>query len=131
MACKVINLGGSMAVTCGRGRRHICASPLCGRSAVALCDYPVTRKGKATTCSAGMCGAHRQIVNENRDHCPAHAKLHLSSEPAGATTATGNAGLQGTSPAASPTPSAGTDPTGGAPAARGTHSGGGAGGAGT
>lgn len=55
---------------CGRGSRPQPKCQVCGRSAVALCDYPIT---DTETCDAGMCSEHGERVRSNKDYCPAHA----------------------------------------------------------
>ena len=52
-----------MAIICSRGqRRQKCSVGLCGKDSVALCDYPVERKGVKTTCDSPMCARHRHPV---------------------------------------------------------------------
>jgi len=46
MGCKTVHLDGGSAIVCSRGRRQKCSVGLCTRDSVALCDYPVQRKGK-------------------------------------------------------------------------------------
>jgi hypothetical protein len=45
--------------------------PHCGRPATVLCDFPL----KTKTCDAKLCETHRVKVAEDRDHCPAHARM--------------------------------------------------------
>jgi hypothetical protein len=74
MSCDAFNLGGGwVIVECGRSAGN-CSVPGCTRAAAALCDYPVTRRGRAGTCSAKLCATHRRSVGPDRDLCPAHAK---------------------------------------------------------
>ncbi len=74
MPCR--NVGN--AIVCSRGRRQRCSVPLCGRDSVALCDYPVERKGKKTTCDSPMCQRHRHPVpgQTDTDWCETHFHLH-------------------------------------------------------
>jgi hypothetical protein len=59
MGCEIIG----NAIVCSRGkRRQLCAVGLCGKPSVALCDYPITRKGTAATCDSPMCERHRYSV---------------------------------------------------------------------
>ena len=55
MGCSLtINPQGQVtAIVCSRGRKQYCK--WCGRPSNLLCDYPVKRKGKDTTCDARIC----------------------------------------------------------------------------
>ena len=62
-------------IVCSRGqRRQLCSVGLCGKSTVALCDYPVERNGKNTTCDSPMCERHRHPVEgqPDMDWCEGH-----------------------------------------------------------
>jgi len=76
MGCQYVNIKGHDAIVCSRGPRRVkpCAVPLCGKPSVALCDYPVERKGRAGTCDSPMCETHRHPVpgQPDTDWCPAH-----------------------------------------------------------
>lgn len=74
MSCEVCDLGLGWTVVVCRRSTGTCSVPGCSRAAAALCDYPVTRRGKAGTCSAKLCATHRMTVGQDRDLCPAHAK---------------------------------------------------------
>lgn len=61
---------------CSRGRRRKpCKVVGCTSDASKLCDYPVTRAGKAATCDFDMCARHATKVGPDRDYCPPHAAL--------------------------------------------------------
>ncbi len=63
------------AIICSRGRKpKFCSVPFCGKPSVALCDYPVERDGKETTCDSLMCAQHRHPVSGeiDRDWCEGH-----------------------------------------------------------
>ena len=84
MACRTIATGpGIFAIACGpRERRKPCGTPGCGRTMVALCDYPVTRKGKEATCDAKLCDRCRQPQeNSDTDYCPSHQRLAKGAPP--------------------------------------------------
>ncbi len=70
MACRPLPGGG---FACGpRPKAKPCATPGCGKTSVALCDYPIVG-GK--TCSRGMCEGHRHNVGPDRDLCDPHFKI--------------------------------------------------------
>jgi hypothetical protein len=63
------------AIICSRGRKpKSCSVPFCGNASVALCDYPVERKGKPGTCDSPMCERHRHPVlgQADTDWCDGH-----------------------------------------------------------
>ena len=74
MGCKTVHFDGGSAMVCSRGRRTVCATPMCGRASLSLCDYPVERNGKKTTCDRHMCAIHRHPVpgEFDRDWCEWH-----------------------------------------------------------
>lgn len=76
MACRTFGLAdNSVAIICSRGRRRQkCSVELCGKDSVALCDYPVERNGKKTTCDSPMCAMHRHTVGTvlDIDWCENH-----------------------------------------------------------
>lgn len=77
MGCKTVSIpGGGTAVVCSRGRRTLCATPMCSRPSVSLCDYPVERNGKKATCDRHMCERHRHTIEKTEadsiDWCEAH-----------------------------------------------------------
>ena len=74
MECKTVQFDGGSAIVCSRGRRQKCSVGLCGKDSVALCDYPVERNGKKTTCDSPMCQMHRHPVpgEVDKDWCEGH-----------------------------------------------------------
>ncbi len=63
-------------------KRALCnATPGCNRPHVALCDYPVERKGKKGTCDIRMCERCRWAVpgKDDTDYCPVHRR-HVQRE---------------------------------------------------
>jgi hypothetical protein len=75
MPCRDIKLpNGFTGIACSRERRRACSVPGCGRTAPYLCDYPVKRKGKDTTCNRAMCEAHRKNMSPEVDYCPGHTE---------------------------------------------------------
>ena len=74
MGCEPVKLpGGGVAIACGRGRGSKRPCRWCDRQAPYLCDFPVRRAGKATTCDAPICDTHRSPKGPETDHCPDHA----------------------------------------------------------
>lgn len=75
MGCKTVHFDGGSAIVCSRGQRpKPCTVVFCGRPSVALCDYPVERNGKKTTCDSPMCATHRHPVPDqtDTDWCDGH-----------------------------------------------------------
>jgi hypothetical protein len=72
MGCNTIRMpGGGTGIICtGRTRAKPCQ--WCGSRSSLLCDFPVVRNGKASTCNAPMCGSCGRPVGENLDYCPPH-----------------------------------------------------------
>lgn len=71
MGCEIIG----DAIVCSRGkRRTLCSVGLCGKPSVALCDYPVERKGVKGTCDSPMCERRRHPVpgEVDKDWCEGH-----------------------------------------------------------
>lgn len=64
------------AIVCDRGSRRPrrCQEPGCTRPHTKLCDFPVTRKGKKTTCSRKLCDGHAFAAEHGLDFCRAHAE---------------------------------------------------------
>lgn len=62
---------------CGpRTPRKRCSTPSCDGTATALCDYPVTRKGKEGTCDAKLCSrCRRPQAAPGTDLCQAHDRM--------------------------------------------------------
>ena len=84
MSCEFIPTEHGTMVICSRGvRRKGCEVPTCQQLEVALCDWPVTRKGKKGTCDLRLCSTHRWKVPgaKDSDYCPAHQKLHEQQTP--------------------------------------------------
>jgi len=76
MGCKTNPLPGGVAIICSRGsRRERCQTTGCTGESVALCDYPVTKNGKAGTCDRRMCKACRRPQAPEVDYCPPHARV--------------------------------------------------------
>lgn len=74
MPCKVIDLpgGGRAILKLQAPRKRFCVT--CGKPAPVLCDYPVKRAGKETTCDRACCRAHCVSIGPDRDYCLAHAE---------------------------------------------------------
>ena len=111
MACTPMNVGGLQVIVCSRGtKRERCQVPGCSRWCVALCDYELSvplargvRPGTSEktrsavkdlntpkTCDIRLCAVHKWAIpgSEDRDLCPAHAKMHKAK--AAATTSAGH-----------------------------------------
>ncbi len=73
--------GRVIGVACYREPRASCQTKHCRGAAVILCDYPVTRRGKATTCSRHVCRGCAKHVGPNLDYCPPHARLYEADAP--------------------------------------------------
>lgn len=68
MPCRPLDGGGW---ACSRGSRSKqCA---CGRTSAALCDFPVLRDGKVTTCDVPLCRSCARHIREEFDLCRSHA----------------------------------------------------------
>jgi hypothetical protein len=81
VTCRSVPVAGGVAIVCGRDQpAPPCAIPGCGRPHTRLCDHPVTRGGKVTTCDVKICDGHATSVGPERDYCPAHAN---ATRPAG------------------------------------------------
>ena len=66
---------------CYREKRAHCQTKHCRGAAVLLCDYPVKRRGKATTCNRHVCRGCAKSIGPERDYCPPHARLHAADAP--------------------------------------------------
>jgi hypothetical protein len=71
MPCHPFKHGEVTGFICSRVKTVRCVS--CGRPSKILCDYPVKRDGKETTCSRACCLSCSEHVGENKDYCLAHA----------------------------------------------------------
>lgn len=70
--------GSYLGHVCSRGTSRSSAKPCvyCGRASSKLCDFPVIRKGKKTTCDAALCDkCALQGVSADVDFCRPHHKL--------------------------------------------------------
>jgi hypothetical protein len=82
MTCSSIRVPGfGDVVICNRSQRWpTCSVPGCDRRAPRLCDFPIPRR-RSGTCDAKLCEAHAAAQGEDRDFCPAHAKVGQGSLP--------------------------------------------------
>lgn len=71
MPCEVKKHGETVLVVCSRrtGVGHC----RCGRACTKLCDFPVERAGKVTTCDAKLCSRCATHVGHEKDLCPPHS----------------------------------------------------------
>lgn len=71
----IVKGDGFTAIVCTRGQRiprcHYCNDP-----GSFLCDHPVIRKGKRTTCDTRMCADCRNNVGPETDLCRPHFNLY-------------------------------------------------------
>lgn len=76
MTCEFIeHSSGARMIVCSRtSGKEKCK--WCGKPTEKLCDFPVTRDGKKTTCDAKMCSGCTKKVGKNIDYCPPHARYH-------------------------------------------------------
>ena len=74
MACRAIKIGDSTAVVCGRRAQQM-RCKYCRRERERLCDYQVTRNGRAATCNAPMCAKCAINVGPNKDYCRPHFNI--------------------------------------------------------
>lgn len=76
--------GNVIGRACYREPRRSCQTTGCPRAGMLLCDYPVTRRGRATTCNRALCGSCAKAVGRGGrgsvHYCPPHAKLHAQEE---------------------------------------------------
>lgn len=85
MGCEPFKTEGGFGIICSRGRRpQACTVTFCGKPSVALCDYPVERKGIKGTCDSPMCQKHRHPVlgEKDKDWCEAHFNIHQMEQEA-------------------------------------------------
>ncbi len=74
MACRHFKIGNSTGIICGpKPRVRKCHK--CHKDSVVLCDYPVVRNGRQTSCDAPCCRAHAKVVGPDLDYCVAHALM--------------------------------------------------------
>ncbi len=71
MGCEPIENG--FVCSRGGGSRKKCVT--CGRTADRLCDWPVRRDGKMTTCDRASCRQHSTNVSPKVDYCLVHKNL--------------------------------------------------------
>jgi hypothetical protein len=71
--------GNVIGRACYREKRLKCATTGCRGAGTILCDYPVTRRGRAATCSRRICGGCAKTIGNGLDLCPPHARAGLDS----------------------------------------------------
>ncbi len=73
MACHRFSApsGDIAAIVCTRGRGRRCA--YCGGPASQLCDFPVIRGGRETTCDRALCRHCATRLPGDRDLCKEHS----------------------------------------------------------
>lgn len=67
--------GNVIGRACYREPVHRCATSGCAGAGVILCDYPVKRRGRTTSCNRRVCKACAARVGEDQDFCPPHARM--------------------------------------------------------
>jgi hypothetical protein len=68
--------GKAIGIACTSRPRLRCATAGCTGEGSVLCDYPITRRNRAGTCSRRVCGKCAKHVGPKLDYCPPHARLH-------------------------------------------------------
>ena len=72
MPCNFIDLGNGVSiVACSRGSKRC----RCGRPRSKLCDFPLKGSKLGQTCDEPLCDRCAKRVGQNRDYCPAHARV--------------------------------------------------------
>lgn len=74
MGCQTVDINGSSAIICGRGK-PVPRCYMCGKPSTALCDFPEGkhRNGRRKDCDTAMCDDHRKKgVTPNVDFCAYH-----------------------------------------------------------
>ena len=73
--------GRVIGIACHRERRARCQTAGCRGDARLLCDYPVQRRGKATTCNRHICRGCAKAIDATHDYCPPHARTWALGAP--------------------------------------------------
>lgn len=69
--------GRVIGIGCTRAPATVgCDTTACRSPGVFLCDYPVIRRGRKTTCSRRMCKSCATSAGARKHYCPPHAKLY-------------------------------------------------------
>jgi hypothetical protein len=76
--------GNAIGIACYREPRRTCSTVGCTKPGTLLCDYPVVRRGRKTTCSRYMCTSCAKRIGPECDYCPPHAREHEKAEAAAA-----------------------------------------------
>jgi len=66
--------GNVIGRACYRESRPRCATVGCGGVGSKLCDFPVKRRGRDTTCNRRMCSRCAKSIGGDQDFCPPHAR---------------------------------------------------------
>lgn len=76
----IIDAGGNViGRACYREQRASCATTGCAGAGTLLCDYPVTRRGRQTTCNRRVCRRCAVALGPGLDFCPPHARAATDS----------------------------------------------------
>ena len=67
--------GAVIGRACYREPAHRCATTGCSGAGVILCDFPVKRRGRETTCNRRVCRTCAKRIGEDHDFCPPHARV--------------------------------------------------------
>jgi hypothetical protein len=68
------------AIVCASRVR--CATSTCRGEGTLLCDYPVTRRGRQTTCNRRICRGCAKPITSSTDYCPPHGRIHTAEQAA-------------------------------------------------
>ena len=66
--------GNVVGRACYREPRARCATTACAGAGTILCDYPVIRRGRQTTCNRRVCRGCAVALGTDLDLCPPHAR---------------------------------------------------------
>lgn len=66
--------GNVIGRACYRAERPRCSTTGCAGHGTILCDFPVTRRGRQTTCSRRVCRGCAVTIGKGLDFCPPHAR---------------------------------------------------------
>ncbi len=84
MPCQPFKTEHGWGIACSRGRRSLGLCVECKAAAASqLCDFPVERAGRQTTCDRALCRRCATRLSGDRDLCRPHAALwdHENNRP--------------------------------------------------
>lgn len=66
--------GNVIGRACYRENLPRCQTAGCPGNGAVLCDFPVTRRGRQTTCNRRVCRSCAKTLGGGQDFCPPHAR---------------------------------------------------------